>query len=172
MLSRGRVLFRSRVSVQRSVRQETILEDAKGQGVLRIDPHFYLARPAYDVLRGGTSIPFRTASVLRRVYSLADGTSPLTIYAHRNLKPCYSVFLAGHQVAAILRKPMSILEGDTFTIFLEPTVDPSLVVAIALILDRIGGQNHNLLRWHGPASILEARRFDEAWLERAQKGAA
>ena len=168
-----RVLFKTRRSATRSIRQETIVEDLVRRSVLRIDPQFYMWRPAYDVLRDGERIAFRTLSWLRRVYCLACRESPLTIYSHRSLAPRYSVFLAGTQIAAILRRPFSILGEDTFTIFLEPNADPALLVAVTLILDRISGSNgYRLLTIHGPSSLLQAREFDESWLERAKVRAA
>ena len=165
--SQGRLLFTSERSIRRSLRQETVLRSSAGDEVLRIDPNFYLTRPAYDVIMEGKRLPFRTESWLRSVYVLSAGATLYTVFAHRSLTPRYSVFVAGVQVAAILRKPFSVLESDKFTVLYEEPAAAALLVAIALILDRIGGStNYALATYHGPAAWLEARRFDESFLGR------
>ena len=171
--SQGRLLFRAQRSIYRSIRQETIVRSPTGEEVLRIDPHFYLIRPAYDVRWGERLLAFRMESWLQSVYSLAGGGEAYTIFAHRSLQPKYSIFVAGSQVAAIVRRPFSIRESDVFTVVYVEPAEPALLVAIALIFDRIGGSANNAFAsYHGLATWFQARRFDESWLERHRERSA
>ncbi len=145
---------------------EATLQDRDARTVVTIKKRFSLLRALYDLQLGnGRTFRFRQKSLLKPVYTCANGAEQYEIFGHRGRK--YSIFRRGRQVAALEKNKVVILEGDEFFMEADDALAQELLCGIVLIIDNIhhAHTNNNTVSIDF-GNLLQARPCDESWKPR------
>jgi uncharacterized protein YxjI len=142
---------------------EATLQDDQDSTVVTIKKRFSFLRALYDLrLQNGRTFRFRQESLIKPVYTCANGAERYEIFGHLGRK--YSIFRRGRQVAALEKNKIVILEGDEFSLEADDGLPPELLCGMVLIIDNIhhAHTNNNTVSIDF-GNLFQARACNESW---------
>jgi len=135
-----------------------------GKKLLSIVQRFSIFKTSYDIeYLDGTTLEFRTLSVIKGHYVCSSGNDTYEIFRHRKRK--YSIFRNGLQVAWWDQEAVTWFEGDNYKIRANDDCDIDLLISFCLIIDdsRSNKSDKQSFTYNFGYIGPEAKKFDPGW---------